>query len=129
MSSVTYDEEEDGYYWWDETGSNKFGPFPTYSDAALSQRHYALVELDGTRKDPEVGHLAWWIPRAALSSTHGYDRRPVSVLQGAPPESRYDWEILALGSTTRVDVYSFELTVMTEMDVIAVAAAYPDLEI
>lgn len=42
------EEAEDGWYFWDETWTGCFGPFPTREEANFASIKYAVEVLDGS---------------------------------------------------------------------------------
>lgn len=114
--------ESNGHFFWEDPWLSCFthGPFPSKQEAVKS---YAATKAMGRRMVrewfPTLGDYVWCEPQ-------GFMRFPAQVVKEALA-SDYDWVIEALeGRSVRL-VMGYEISPMTDMEVIAVAAAYPEI--
>jgi hypothetical protein len=127
----TIEQRKDGWYWWNETWTEDYGPYPAYRDALTAQRRYVDEVLDANNAwQPTIGEYVWWTPRSDLSHEHGSVRRPVKVVADAP--SNHDWLVwtmMGAGVWYGVDipVDAYEIKPMSEMEFIALASTYPEM--
>lgn len=120
-NSVQQDPHTGFWHWFDETWNQMPDTYATRAAALNAQNRYVDVVLEGRNWRPKVGDYVW-------HGHHGLTPGCPSQIVDVVTDGRRDCVVRSLtGCQQGQEVFSTDLEPMTEMEVLAIARAWPSV--